>query len=118
MSMNIMISATRKISFTKKNKKRGTERQTIVFDAMQTPTTQTYKIFNSPDQIQAYIDYIMEFCSEYEFEVPVYGQDAVFGEEAPVYIDTYNYVKEHIKNLKAWIEEVTEAGYKIEVSVI
>lgn len=117
MSMNIMISATRKISFTKKNKKRGTEQQTIVFDAMQTPTTQTYKIFNSPDQIQAYIDYIMEFCSE-DVEIPVYGPDDIFGEGDPVYIDTYNYGKEHIKNLKAWIEEVTEAGYKIEVSVI
>ena len=112
-----MISATRKISFTKKNKKRGTEHQTIVFDAMQTPTTQTYKIFKSPDQIQAYIDCIMEFCSE-DVEVPVYGPDDIFGEGDPVYIDTYNYGKEHIKNLKAWIEEVTEAGYKIEVSVI
>lgn len=117
MSMNIMISATRKISFTKKNKKRGTEHQAIVFDAMQTPTAQTYKIFKSPDQIQAYIDYIMEFCSE-DDEVPVYGPDDIFGEGDPVYIDTYNYGKEHIKNLKAWIEEVTEAGYKIEVSVI
>jgi hypothetical protein len=117
MSMNIMISATRKISFTKKNKKRGQEIQTIVFDAMQTPTTQTYKIFNSPDQIQAYIDYIMEFCSE-DVEVPVYGPADIFGEEPPMYIDTYNYGKEHIKNLKAWIEEVTEDGYKIEVSVI
>ena len=117
MSMNIMISATRKISFTKKNKKRGTELQTIVFDAMQTPTTQTHKIFNSPDQIQAYIDYIMEFCSE-DVEIPVYGPDDIFGEGDPVYIDTHNYGKEHIKNLKTWIEEVTEDGYKIEVSVI
>lgn len=117
MSMNIMISATRKISFTKKNKKRGTEHQTLVFDAFQAPTTQTYKIFNSPDQMQAYIDFIMEFCSE-DVEIPVYGPDDIFGEGDPVYIDTHNYGKEHIKNLKAWIEEVTEAGYKIEVSVI
>lgn len=117
MSMNIMISATRKISFTKKNGQQCTDTQTIVMiGTVQTPTKETYKIINSADQAQAYIDYVTEFCSE-DIQVPIYGEDDDFGEFEPVRFDTYNYGKEHIAQFKEWMSNAIEDGYTIEFSV-
>ena len=56
MSMNILITAEREITFKKKNGQRGRDIQTTKFNEWQTPTRVTHQILTSMDPAQTYID--------------------------------------------------------------
>lgn len=116
MSMNVFISANRKITFKKKNGKRGGGIQTVKFEAIQTPTNITYEIIRSNNPKQAYIDWVM---TKRRIErLPIYADDDIFGERDPVKFKEYDFAKEHVERLLKWIEEVEEEGYTVRFEVI
>lgn len=116
MSMNVYITATRKITFKKKNGKRSGGIQTTKFDAVQTPTTVTYNIVGSTNPIQSYIDYV-KTLSRVE-KIPVYAETDIWGEGEPVSYDEYDWAAEHIANFQEWISTVEEDGYTVQIEVI
>jgi hypothetical protein len=117
MSMNILIAATRKITFKKKNGKRSGEVQTVNFDAWQTPTKATYEILAAQNPAQAYIDWILCNCS-LDREVPVYEEDDIFGGVMPVGTEIINEGKEHVEHFRDWVERVEEEGFTVKFDVI
>jgi hypothetical protein len=116
MSMNVFISATRKVTFKKKNGKRGGGIQTEVFDALQTPTKVTYEIVNSGNPQQAYIDWVKTMSRPEQ--MPVYADDDIFGEGAPIGFEEYDFAQEHIDKFRDWTASVEEDGYTVKFEVI
>jgi hypothetical protein len=116
MSMNVFISATRKVTFKKKNGKRGGGIQTEVFKALQTPTKVTYEIVNSSNPQQAYIDWV-KTMSQPE-RMPVYADDDIFGEGTPIGFEEYDFAQEHIDSFLSWTASVEEDGYTVKFEVI
>ena len=119
MSMNVYITASRKITF-KKNGQRSDGIQTVQtvnFDAWQTPTNVTYEIVKSADPRKAYINWILAKRSQDE-EVLIYAEDDIFEEQTPVGKKTYNPGKEHVEKFLEWIREVEEEGYTIKFEVM
>jgi hypothetical protein len=116
MSMNIMITASRKITFKKKNGKRGGEIQTVEFRALQTPTQVTYDILASQDPAQTYIDWVLAECSRDVVE-PVFAEDYLLG-DSPTGTRVWNAGKEHVEEFRAWIEHVEEEGYTVKYEMI
>jgi hypothetical protein len=112
-----MITASRKITFKKKNGKRSGDIQTIQFSAFQTPTLITYEIIKSNDPRQAYIDWVLKNFSLDEV-VYIYEEDDLFGEKPPVGTKMYNAAKEHVENFLKWMTEVEEEGYTVKFEVI
>lgn len=115
MSMNVYITASRKITFKKKNGKRGGGIQTLSFNALQTPTNVTYKIVNSADPKQEYIEWVKS-CGRVE-QIPVYEEDDIFGEKEPIRYDEYDWAAEHIELFEQWIVDVEEEGYAVKFEV-
>ena len=116
MSMNIWITAERKISFKKKNGKTGSEMQSVTFAAQQTPTEVTDKILSSSNSLEAYIEFIKTRSSIEKN--PVYAEDDYFCEQEPVAYEDYNWTLDHIKELKEWIENVEENGFTVKIGKI
>jgi hypothetical protein len=112
MSTNIHFVAGRKITFKKKNGKRGGEIQTIYFNVWQTPTRITREITASADPMQAYKDWILTECSRDE-EFPVYDDADIFGEGEPIGKKIYNAGKEHVAQFEEWLKMCDEEGYTV-----
>ena len=112
MSMNIYIDASREVTVNKTGK---VSTQTITFSAWQTPTDVTYKILESADHKQAYIDYILLHSGDRE--MPVYADDDIFCCNGPIGTETYNSGKEHVAKLIEWITDAEEEGYEVEFSL-
>jgi hypothetical protein len=117
MSMNILITATRKITFKKKNGRRGSEIQTVKFREWQTPTKITHEILASKDPAQAYIDWILRDCS-IDVETPVFAEDDIWEEGKPVDIKIFNAGKEHVEEFREWIKSVEEDGFTLKFEMI
>ena len=117
MSMNIMITASRKVTFKKKNGKRGGEIQTIKFNEWQTPTHITHDILASKDPAQTYIDWILRDCSN-DVEIPVFAEDDIWGEGEPVGTEIFNAGKEHVEEFRAWIKDAEENGFTVKCEMI
>lgn len=117
MSMNVIIIATRKITFKKKNGEMHDSVQMETFRAWQTPTKITYEILESQDPTQAYIDWILRDRS-LDREVPVFTEDDIFGDGAPVGTKIVNEGKEHVEEFRAWVEQVEEEGFTVAFEVI
>ncbi len=111
MSLNFNIRAERKISFKKKNGKRGNDIQTVNFNCVQTPSKITESIISHENPINAYIDYIKSLSNPEQ--VPVYADDDFFMEREPVSFKHYDWTAEHIELLNKWIFEKEEEGYII-----
>ena len=112
MSMNIFITATRNVTFKKKNGKVGEDTQTVKFNAWQTPTIVTRQILASDDCAQAYINWVLTEFSEDE-EVNVYADDDVFCEGEPIGVGIINEGKEHVQEFKDWMFDVQENGFTV-----
>ncbi len=117
MSMNIYITATRKITFKKKNGKRSGGIQHEKFNAWQTPTKITHEILASKDPIQAYVDWIIRDCSHSQ-EFPVYAEDDIFGEGTPIGVRIVNGGEEHIESFLEWVKHVEEEGFTVKFEMI
>ena len=117
MSMNIFITAERKITFKKKDGKRSGSVQKVEFSTYQTPTRVTYDILESKDPAQTYIDWVLAECSVDE-EEPVFADDDIYGEGKPVGTAIYNAGKEHVEEFKAWIAQVEEDGFTLKFEMI
>lgn len=116
MSMNVYITASRKITFKKKNGKRSGGIQTVSFCALQTPTTATKKIVSSADPKQEYIDWVK---SRNRVElVPVYADDDPFGEKDPIRFEEYGWAADHISQFEEWVNAVEEDGYTVKFEMI
>ena len=108
MSTNIHFEATRRIKVIKTGK---VEDQTIFFDPVQTPTVVTNAIMASVDPFQAYRDYVLELCEDYE--KPIYAEDDEFCLEDPIGVEIRNDGPEHVKRFDDWLKSVEEAGYEV-----
>ena len=117
MSMNIMITAERKVSFKNKAGKRCTSIQTVKFDALQTSTSVTYEIVESNSPATVYIDWVLSQCSRDE-TFPIYADDDIFQEREPVGFEIYNFGKEHVQKFSEWMTEVEEQGFTVKFEVI
>lgn len=110
MSTNIYFEGTRQIKVIKTGK---VENQTIYFKyGIQTPTDVTKKIMGSAEPFQAYRDYVLEICEDYES--PIYAEDDEFGLEDPIGVEIRNDGPEHVKRFNDWLKSVKEAGYDVE----
>jgi hypothetical protein len=89
MSMNVYISAKREIVTVKSGIK---DTQYIRFNAWQTPTDVTYKIVNSENQQESYIEWVMQQSDDY--------------------------AEEHVKDLIEWINDCVSKDYLVEFTVI
>jgi S-adenosylmethionine synthetase len=116
MSMNIMITAERKITFKNKAGKQCTGTQIEFFNALQTPTEVTFKILHSADQVKTYIDWVLAECSQDEIS-PVYAEADIFQEREPVGTEVWNHGKEHVEDFKKWMTEVEEQGFTVKFEV-
>ncbi len=116
MSMNIMITAERKITFKNKAGKQCTGTQIEFFNALQTPTEVTFKILHSADQVKTYIDWVLAECSQDEIS-PVYAEADIFQEREPVGTEVWNSGKEHVENFKDWLAEVEYQGFTVKFEV-
>ena len=111
MSTNIHFEATRRIKVIKTGK---VEDQTTYFKfVIQTPTVVTSKIMASIDPFQAYRDYVLEYCLDYE--KPIYAEDDEFALDDPIGTEIRNDGPEHVKRFDDWLKSVEEAGYDVEV---
>jgi hypothetical protein len=117
MSMNILITATRKVTFKKKNGKRGGEIQTVKFREWQTPTEITQEILASKDPAQAYIDWILRDCSV-DVETPVFAEDDIWEQGEPVATTVFNPGKEHVEEFREWIKDVEDNGFTLRFDMI
>jgi hypothetical protein len=117
MSMNIMITASRKITFKNKAGKRTGSIQTGNFNAYQTPTQVTYDILASKDPAQTYIDWVLRDCSRDE-EVPVFAPEDIWEEDNPIGVRVWNRGKEHVEEFRAWINDVEENGFTVKYEMI
>jgi hypothetical protein len=111
--MNIEIIATRDIQVIKTGK---IDEQTMIFDAYQTPTNITYKIHDSEDPIQTYIDWVRSGAEDFEY--PIYADDDFLNERDPVGYEIYNAEKRHIEDFLEWVQYATNEGYEIKFRVI
>ena len=112
MSMNIHFEATRQIKVIKTDK---IEDQTIFFDAVQTPTDVTYQIINSKDPFQAYRDYVLELCQDYEAEI--FDPDD-FWCDNPIGKEIRNDGPELVQRFDDWLKSAEEAGYTVSAIVL
>jgi len=117
MSMNILITASRKITFKKKDGKRGGGIQRNEFPTFQTPTDVTRKIITSMDPAQTYIDWVLAEFSRDEIE-PVFAEDDIWQEGEPVGTRVWNQGKEHIEEFRGWIEDVEANGFTVKFEMI
>jgi len=111
MSMNIYITARRKISFKRKDGTQGSDIQKVKFNAWQTTTKVTYEIMESEDRKQAYIDWVS--TRSFIEEVKVYADDDILCEKDPIGIEVYNAGKDHIHEFKQWCDKMEEDGFLI-----
>lgn len=85
MSHNIIIFATRKITFKKKNGKRSGEIQEIEFNALQTPTRITRAIQGASNPIAEYWQWVINDCDN----------------------------PEHAEEFLEWVRQSDDAGFQI-----
>ena len=112
MSMNIYITANRKITFKKKNGKRSGEVQTIAFNAWQTPTAVTRAILASANPAAAYIEWVKTERS-FDEEWPVFAEDDIWCDGDPIRVEIVNDGKEHIEQFIEWCDHMEEKGFTI-----
>ncbi len=113
MSMNIYISAEREVVTTKSGIK---DTQVITFDCWQTPTKVTYQILETDNPLQAYMDWVMEQSEDYS--TPDYADNDIFCKGPIIGHTVYNPAKDHVKDLKAWVDEVSSKDYTVNVEII
>ena len=119
MSMNIRISAERDISYSRRvgdTVFTCLDTQSVRFEVYQTPTSVSYEIVNSADPAEAYAAWVLKERSRDE-EVPVYGEDDVFGDEDPVGYRTYNAGEDHVRDFRTWRADMELQGYTVKFEV-
>lgn len=112
MSVNIAFEATRKIKVIKTGK---IEDQTIFFDAIQTPTKVTSRIMSSTDPFQAYRNYVLESCSDYEESI--FADDDFWCDE-PIGVKVRNDGPVYVQQFDDWLTSVEEAGYDVKPIIL
>lgn len=116
MSMNINIVACRDISYIDGQGNPKTEQQCVRFNAVQTSTSDTYAIMDSPDQIEAYRTYIKGRSSP--VLEPVYAPDDIMREYAPIGYEEYDWTVDHLSQFDDWVAARLQDGYRINFEVM
>lgn len=109
MSMNLHVDAVRSVTVTKTGK---ASVQKISFGLWQTPTDVTYAILASPDDKQAYINWVRSYSSVEKY--PIYADDDALGEGEPIGYEEVNACEDHIRELEEWWKNCEDEGYEIE----
>ena len=118
MSMNVYITAIREVTAKNKAGKEIKDEQVIKFDALQTPTADTYTIVAAPNPAEAYIEWCLGREVVTNKVYPIYAENDPFGENKPVGFETINFYKEHVEEFRKWVDEVEDAGYNVRIEVI
>jgi len=119
MSMNVYIYAERDISYRRhagQTVLTCLDTQTVRFEAYQTPSAVSYKIVSSENPAEAYAAWVLKERSEDE-QVPIYGEDDVFGDEDPVGYRTYNAGQDHVRAFRTWCADMELQGYTVKFEV-
>lgn len=115
MSMNVYIVAEREVT-AKVRGKFVPDIQRIRFDAVQTPTIDTYNIVRSENPTEAYIDYVKS-CSNIQ-KFPVYASDDIFNEREPIGFEEYDWTIGHVEEFQKWVTDNRRQGYEIKFEVM
>lgn len=118
MSMNVYVTATREVTAKNKAGKVIKDEQIVKFDALQTPTTDTYKIVEAACPAQAYIDWCLARAVGTDETYPVYAADDHLCEKEPIGFETINFYREHAAEFRKWVDSVEEEGYTVKIEVI
>lgn len=116
MSMNVYIHGVREITYKNGAGKKCHDRQSIKFDAVQTPTRVTYHIVEQADPVGAYIEYVATLSNP--TQEPIYAEDDIWEEGEPIGHQTYDWAQEHIEEFNKWLDTVRKDGYTVYVEVI
>lgn len=109
MSTNLHVRGIREITVNK------TGEQTIQichFSLRQTPTKVTYKILESENHLQSYIDWINE--DRVERQEPIYHDHDIFEEGEIIGYKTVCISDYHLQHLREFIAKSEADGYDIE----
>lgn len=110
--MNVTIAARRTVRFDLPDGSEATETQTQWFDSVwQTPSEVTWRILDSSDPAQAYMDWAMSITST--VSSPVYADDDIWCEHEPVGTVHSHPGEEHCAELAHWINNVRSRGFDI-----
>jgi hypothetical protein len=124
--MNICIFGKRKIKVIATGEE---DEQYISFMCWQTPTKVSYAIEQSPDFIQAYIDWVIgERSQDQEMDLYFYETEE-YKQNPDAYTDldklyeivgtkTVNIGRAHVEAFQRWVEESRAKGYEIYCEVI
>lgn len=109
MSTNIYFVAEREVIVKCTG---NTEIQKQYIGVWQTPTSDTYKIMNSPDPKMAYVEWVLSEFDEDE-EEPIYAEGVTFCEGEPIGFTKFNSGKEHAAKFLRTCEELEAEGWEI-----
>ena len=116
MSMNIMIEGRRRVQVLTGKKTGKTSFQTVHWDCWQTPTTVTYKIKQSANPAQQYIDWVEQQGQQYY--VAVYAADDIWGDGEPVGHKLVHDGQQHAQEFQEWICMCADEGYDVSYHVV
>lgn len=115
MSMNVFITGKRNITVDKTGEK---DTQTIIFNALQTRTNETYNIIQSDNPIESYRKWVREqIPGNYHME-PVYDIHDILGDGEPVEYHPYNFFEEHLNKFNKWVDVCEKKGYNVTIEMI
>lgn len=109
MSMNLHVSGERAVTVNKTGKQ---SKQTVHFPLWQTPTCITKEAIRGTDPKTVYVEWVRSRSNDEE--EPIYAEDDIWAERAPIGTRVVNTGEEHIQELIAWLAECEEEGYDIE----
>ena len=116
MSMNVYIYAEREVTAKLKNGDEVVSTQKEKWNALQTPTVDTYEIVNSRDPKQAYVDWC--FSKSNPESIPIYAEDDIFNERDPIGWEEYDFYVDHIAQFEEWFYNMDQQGYTVKFEVI
>lgn len=111
MSMNLYVEAKRPTKVIVKGIEKTSE-ETIHFDLWQTPTKVTYDILEQEDKLQSYIDWVKSISEDRQS--PIYAEDDIFGQQAPIRYETVNDGNLHIESLQEWVQYCNDEDFILE----
>lgn len=108
MSMNLEIIAEREV-YIPKTGKSDIERR--YYSVWQTPTKVTFKILESENPCESYIEWVRSISKDCEEDI--YEDGDIFHEKEPIGKRVVNSGEDHIKGLLEWFQEMNSEGYEI-----
>ena len=110
MSTNIHVVGLRDVRVIKTGK---IVEQRTWFQCLQTPAKVTEEIALASDPLEAYKAWVLD--TSQDIVEPIYAEDDILGEDAPIGTRVLNQGKYHLEKFKRWVEVAEAEGYSVSV---